>query len=103
MVLLIGFNGATQILFIGKYKALLMASQKNGIILSINALSTVLYSGVLIAAAFLKIDVVLGLTIAVGAYLLRALAFYVSAKRLFLNTIFQESAEPYRSLSVQMH
>lgn len=83
MVLLIGFNCATQILFIGKYKALLMASQKNGIILSINALSTVLYSGVLIAAAFLKIDVVLGLTIAVGAYLLRALAFYVSAKRLF--------------------
>ena len=83
MVLLIGVNGATQILFIGKYKALLMASQKNGIILSINALSTVLYSGLLIAAAYLKIDAVLGLTIAVSAYLLRSMAFYVSVKRLF--------------------
>ena len=90
MVLLIGVNGATQILFIGKYKALLMASQKNGIILSINALSTVLYSGMLIAAAYLKIDAVLGLTIAVSAYLLRSMAFYVSVKRFFPQYDFSE-------------
>lgn len=93
MVLLIGVNGATQILFIGKYKALLMASQKNGIILSINAASTVLYSALLIVAAYVKIDVVLGLTIAVSAYLIRALAFYWVAKYLFPQYTFCGSRE----------
>lgn len=83
MVLLIGINGATQILFIGKYKALLMASQKNGIILSINAASTLLYSGLLIIAAYLRIDPVIGLTIAVCAYLVRALAFFMVTRHIF--------------------
>lgn len=93
MVLLIGVNGATQILFIGKYKALLMASQKNGIILSINAASTVLYSVLLITGAYIKIDVVLGLTIAIGAYLIRALAFYWVTKYLFPQYTFGNSHE----------
>lgn len=83
MVMLIGINGATQIFFIGKYKALLIASQKNGVVLSINAISTVLYSGLLIIAAFLKINVLFGLTIAISAYLIRALMFYLAVKRLF--------------------
>ena len=93
MVLLIGVNGATQILFIGKYKALLMASQKNGIILSINAASTVLYSVLLITGAYIKIDVVLGLTIAISAYLIRALAFYWVTKYLFPQYTFGNSRE----------
>lgn len=83
MVSLIGINGATQILFIGKYKALLMASQRNGLILSINAASTVLYSGLLIISAYLKINVIVGLTIAVCAYLIRALMFYIAVKKRF--------------------
>ena len=91
MVLLIGINGATQILFIGKYKALLMASQKNGIILSINAISTVIYSVLLILAAFLHIDVVLGLTIAVSAYIIRALMFYWVAKHKFPQYVFSDN------------
>lgn len=81
MVFLIGINGATQILFIGKYKALLMASQMNGIILAINAGSTALYSIVLIGGAFVHLDLLVALTIAVSAYLVRALIFYIVVKR----------------------
>lgn len=83
MVLLIGVNGATQILFIGKYKALLMASQRNGVILAINAFSTVLYSALLILGAYIRLQLLVGLSIAVGAYLIRALMFYVIVKKKF--------------------
>lgn len=91
MVLLIGINGATQILFIGKYKALLMASQMNGLILAINAISTALYTGILIVASYININVVAGLTIAVGAYVLRAVVFFVVARRLFPQYTFKSA------------
>lgn len=80
MVLLIGANGATQILFIGKYKALLMASQMNGINLTINALSTVLYSILLALGAYAKFELLVGISIATSAYLFRGLAYYIAVK-----------------------
>ena len=83
MVLLIGVNGATQILFIGKYKALLIASQRNGIVLTINALSTVLYSLILILVSYFKISVIVGLMLAVTSYCARAVAFYLVVRRSF--------------------
>lgn len=80
--LLIGVNGATQILFIGKYKALLIASQNNGAVLIINSASTLLYALILIAAAHFKIDILIGLSAAVLSYLLRSAAFYIVTKKL---------------------
>jgi len=93
MVLMIGTNGATQILFIGKYKALLMASQRNGLILMLNAGSTVLYSAVLIVASYLKLDLLLSLGMAVIAYMLRALAFYFVVKQIFPQYSFSYTGE----------
>lgn len=81
MVFLIGFNGATQILFIGKYKALLMASQMNGMILAINSLSTVLYSGLLIIGAYAHFDLLVALSVAIFAYLVRAALFYFAVRK----------------------
>ena len=59
-----------------------MASQMNGIILAINAGSTALYSIVLIGGAFVHLDLLVALTIAVSAYLVRALIFYIVVKRI---------------------
>ena len=80
IVLLIGVNGATQILFIGKYKALMMAAQMNGMILAINALSTVLYSSILIIASYYHIDILLALSLAVISYIIRSVLFYGAVK-----------------------
>jgi len=82
IVVLLGLNGATQICFIGKYKALLMAAQLNGIILAINAGSTALYAIILMLFANVGLGIVESLAIAVSAYLIRAIAFYVAVKKL---------------------
>lgn len=93
MVLLIGVNGATQILFIGKYKALLMASQRNGIILAINAISTVLYSALLILGAYVHLPLIVGLGIAVCAYLVRAIMFYVVVRKKLPQYCYNKKSE----------
>ena len=80
MVLLIGMNGATQILIIGKYKALLMAAQLNGVSLAINAISTALYSIILIAGAYINMDVISALSVAISAYIIRAFMYYLAVK-----------------------
>lgn len=82
LILLLGLNGVTQICFIGKYKALLMAAQFNGIIMMINACSTALYALILMFFAAQGVGILTGVAIAISAYLIRAFAFYLSAKLL---------------------
>lgn len=82
-VALSGVNGATQLLFIGKYKALLMASRNNGIVMAINASSTALYSLIFIVLSYCRVGVLLAFMMATCAYFARALAFYCAAKRKF--------------------
>lgn len=82
LVLLIGMNGATQLWLIGKYKALLMASQYSGVVSVINSASTMLYCIALIFLAHLRVYVVLAFAIASIAYIVRAVAFFIAAKKL---------------------
>lgn len=82
LVLLIGVNGATQLWVIGKYKALLIASQYSGIVSILNSGSTVLYSAILIFLAHFQIYVIYAFAAASIAYALRAIAFYIAVKKI---------------------
>ena len=89
-VLLLGTNGATQILFIGKYKALFMASQRNGLSLAINSLSTAAYSLIIIVAAYAGCPAVIAVAAGAIAYVVRALAFWVSARIFYPDCSFDQ-------------
>ena len=90
-VFLAGVNGATQILFSGKYKALFMASQRNGLSLSINALSTALFSLVLVVCAYAQVHPLVATGLATCAYIGRALMFYVAARYFYPNARYDLS------------
>lgn len=92
---LIGLNGATQFLFIGKYKVLLNASQNSRYIAIINALSTCLYSINVIIAAYFQVHIVIAVGLGVLAYIVRAMAYYFVARRLFPKYDFHK-CEEYR-------
>lgn len=80
---LTGFNGATQLLFIGKYKVLLNASQNNRYISLINSLSTCLYSIIIIITSYCGLPLLLAVALGTVAYFVRAIAYYVAIKKLF--------------------
>lgn len=92
---LIGLNGATQFLFIGKYKVLLNASQNSRYIAIINSLSTCLYSINVIIAAYFQVHIVIAVGLGVLAYIVRAMAYYFVARRLFPKYDFHK-CEEYR-------
>lgn len=92
---LIGLNGATQFLFIGKYKVLLNASQNSRYVALINSLSTCIYSINIIMAAHYKLNIVLAVGLGVMAYLLRAGAFYLVARHLFPQYNFHKCKDLY--------
>lgn len=96
LFLLIGLNGATQLLFIGKYKVLLNATQNNRISVLINSLSTCLYSLIIIVASYCHVPVVAAVAMAVCAYLLRAGAYYLAARRLFPQYRYEKTRQRYR-------
>lgn len=96
LFLLIGLNGATQLLFIGKYKVLLNATQNNRISMLINAVSTCLYSLIIIAASYLRLPVVAAVALAVSAYLLRAAAYYGAVRKLFPQYRYEKTSQRHR-------
>jgi O-antigen/teichoic acid export membrane protein len=85
---LIGMNGATQLLFIGKYKALLNASQNSRYISIGNSITTCIFSVILIASSYLKFPIIVSVSIATLAYIVRAVYFYVVIRKLFPHDIF---------------
>ncbi len=95
-VMLIGVNGATQLWFIGKYKALLIASQYSGIVLAINSISNVIYSSILIIMAELHVYIGLALSIAVCAYLVRAFAFWCIIKKIHPQVNYKTKYDGYK-------
>lgn len=82
-VALSGVNGASQLFFIGKHKALLMASRNNGVVMAINALSTTVYSVAFIVLSYLRLPVLVSFSIASCAYLARAFMFRFAATKYF--------------------
>ncbi len=80
---LTGLNGATQFLFIGKYKVLLTASQNNRYVALLNAISTCLYSVIIIVVAYCKLPLLLAVTLGASAYFVRSLAYYFVVRKLF--------------------
>lgn len=91
-VLLLGVNGATQVLFIGKYKALFMASQRNGLSLAINSLSTAAYSLIIIVAAYAGCPAIFAVAAGASAYVLRAFAYWLSARVIYPDCSFNQNA-----------
>lgn len=83
MFCLTGLNGATQLLFIGKYKVLLNASQNSRYVALLNSLSTCLYSLIIISASYCKLPLLVAMSLGAAACLVRALAFYIVARKLF--------------------
>lgn len=92
---MIGLNGATQLLFIGKYKVLLNASQNNRYIAMINAGSTCLYSIIIIVASYCKLSLVVAVGLGVTAYCIRAMLFYFVTKHLFPKYQYKTEQEIY--------
>lgn len=90
---LIGLNGATQFLFIGKYKVLLNASQNSRYIAVINSLSTCLYSINVIIAAYFQVHIVIAVGLGVLAYIVRAMAYYFVVRCLFPKYDFHKCGE----------
>ena len=95
-VLLIGVNGATQLWVIGKYKALLMASQYSGVVSVLNSASTVLYCAVLIFLAHFRVYVVLAFSVASIAYIIRAVAFYIAVKKIHPQVNYNVDSKGYK-------
>lgn len=96
LFLLIGLNGATQLLFVGKYKILLNATQNNRISVAINSISTCLYSLILIVASCFRLPIVAAVAMAVSAYILRSVAYFVAARKLFPQYGYEATGEHYR-------
>ncbi len=93
---LIGLNGATQLLFIGKYKVLLNASQNNRYVVFLNAMSTCLFSLTIILVAYLKAHFVIAVGLGCMAYLVRALCYWLVVRKLFPQYGYRDSSEPYQ-------
>lgn len=94
-VLIIGMNGATQLWVIGKYKALLMASQYSGVVLALNSATTILYCTILIFLAHFHIHVVLAFTVASIAYVIRAVVFYIAVKKIHPEVNYNANSQGY--------
>lgn len=92
---MIGLNGAMQLLFIGKYKVLLNASQNSRYIAVINSLSTCLYSINIIIASSLHWNIVAATGFGTLAYVIRAIAYYTVVRRLFPHYDFHKCENQY--------
>lgn len=92
---LIGLNGATQMFFIGKYKVLLSASQNNRYVVLLNAISTILFSVVIIAASYCHVHILAAVLLGSMAYLFRAFCFWLVTRKLYPAYDFQLQQEPY--------
>ncbi|MBQ7857635.1 MAG: hypothetical protein IJ351_03245 [Oscillospiraceae bacterium] len=86
---LMATNGASQLLFIGKYKVLLNASQNSRYVALINSASTCLYSGLIILGSYIRLPLLLAVGIGVLAYLVRAAAYYFAVRKLFPDYSFR--------------
>lgn len=95
MFIAIGINGASQLFYSGKYKALLSAAQKNGVAAAINAVFTVAFSGVLMLCALLHVPALLAVVLASLAYIGRAVAYGIAARRAFPGYSFRLKEEPH--------
>ena len=96
MFIAIGLNGASQLFYSGKYKALLTASQKSGTVTLINAIFTAGFSGLLIVFALTGMPAVTAVLLASLAYIARAAAYGITAKRYFGGYDFSPKGEAYR-------
>jgi len=83
MFIAIGINGASQLFYSGKYKALLTASQHSGIVTAINAVFTVAFSLILMLCALSGVHALVAVILASCAYILRAAAYGIAARRYF--------------------
>lgn len=93
---LIASNGATQLLFVGKYKALLTASQNHRYVALINSLTTCMFSLVIIFAAYCKLHVVAAVALGCTAYLVRIVGYWLITKKLFPQYLFDSKDADYQ-------
>lgn len=93
---MIGLNGATQLLFIGKYKVLLNASQNNRYVVFLNAVSTCLFSLTIILLSYLKAHFLIAVGLGCMAYLIRALCYWLAVRKLFPQYGYRDNSEPYK-------
>ena len=93
---LIGLNGATQLLFIGKYKVLLNASQNNRYVVFLNAMSTCIFSLTIILVAYLKAHFIVAVGLGCMAYLVRAFCYWLVVRKLFPQYGYRDNSEPYQ-------
>jgi len=92
---LIGLNGATQLLFIGKYKVLLNASQNNRYVTLLNTISTCLFSLIIIICSYCRLHILCTVALGATAYLLRALGYYIIVRKKFPQYSFNNPSEEY--------
>lgn len=93
---LIGMNGATQLLFIGKYKVLLNASQNSRYVVLINSVTTCVFSLTIVVLSYWHVPVLIAVALGALAYLLRAWGFHLVVRKKFSHYSYQSAAEEYR-------
>lgn len=93
---LIGINGATQFLYIGKFKVLLNASQNNRYVVLLNALSTCLFSVIIVLASYSRMHVVAAVLFGCTAYVVRALGFHLVVRKLYPQYTFENTDADYK-------
>lgn len=92
---LIGLNGATQLLFIGKYKVLLNASQNSRYVVLLNSVTTCIFSLVIVILSYWQIPVLMTVALGASAYLLRAWGFHLVVRKKFSQYSYQSTGEEY--------
>ncbi|MCX7772851.1 MAG: hypothetical protein N2376_07040 [Clostridia bacterium] len=95
LIFAIGANGATSLYGIGKYKALLTSDQHIGIVDSLNAMVTILYTLIIIVLAQLGVPVFLVYTAASLAYSLRFILLRQYCKRKYPQIGFRSETEKH--------
>ncbi len=95
MFIAIGINGASQLFYSGKFKALLSASQHNGTAAAINAVFTVAFSLIMIFCALSGVNAVVAVILSSLAYIVRAAAYGIAARRYFPDHDFRLRGEAH--------
>lgn len=95
LVFFIGVNGTTQLWVIGKYKALLIASQYSGVVSVLNSVSTVLYSILIIVLAHFRIYIIFAFAVASIAYVIRAVIFYIAVRKIHPQINYNAESKGY--------
>lgn len=93
---MLSLNGATQLLFIGKYKVLLNATQNSRYVTLLNSISTCLFSVTIIICSSGRLHILLTIALGTLTYLLRSLGYYIVIRKKFPQYTYGETSIEYR-------